>query len=412
MYIFNCIVAFFLYLQGFFHVRMSLIGNARQKLEINENYQEQGVKVVYRFKDKSNQVKIDSQVISSSLGEYVVTYTYENQQIQRIVEVVDTQAPYMQLNGESPQIVFAGESYEEWGVEVNDNSKEDLQSFVKIEHHIQSDVIADYEVIYRIKDFSGNESIKKRIVKVVENPMNETLFYHYDALDNTSDGWWFHKANDHERKPPTFPSDLLKKYQTYYLGNDEKVLYLTFDEGGNTITYIKEITDILNQQDVDATYFLTRNYIKKEAAFMKQLVQSGHVIGNHTRTHPNMTTLANEQGMKSFLNEINDTQKAIYEATQTIPQKIFRFPSGEYSERALAMVSDMGYKTYFWSHAYHDYSGDLSKEESYNNLVSHLHQGAIYLLHPANKGNYEAMSAFIEEAKKQGYRFDLVTNIH
>ena len=54
---------------------------------------------------------------------------------------------------------------------------------------------------------------------------------------------------------------------------------------------------------------------------------------------------------------------------------------------------------------------DVSKEAAYNNLISHLHQGAIYLLHPANKGNYEAMEDFILEAKRQGYSFELVSQI-
>lgn len=397
--------------QGVFYTRLNLIGDKYQQLEINEIYQEQGIKVKKRFKDIQD-VHIQSNLIPSKLGEYVITYSYQNASIQRFVQVVDTQAPFIQLKGENVQMIFQGEDYQEEGVEVFDNSKEDLSQKVQITHHIQSDTCGDYEVVYVVKDSSGNETEKKRRVQVVENPMKETLFYHYDDIDNTLNSWWFHKANDHERKPPTFPENLLKKYQAYYLGNDEKVIYLTFDEGGNTVTYIKEITDILNQYEVDATYFLTRNYVAKEADFMKQLVQQGHLIGNHTRRHLNMTTLANEQGLNAFLSELNDTQKTIVEVTQTIPPKIFRFPSGDYSERALAIVSDMGYKTFFWSHAYNDYGGVVSKEESYNNLVTHLHPGAIYLLHPANKGNYEAMADFIIEAKKQGYRFDLVTNMH
>ena len=105
------------------------------------------------------------------------------------------------------------------------------------------------------------------------------------------------------------------------------------------------------------------------------------------------------------------THKTIYEVTHVIPPMIFRFPKGDFSIRSMAMVHDLGFRTYFWSHAYNDYGGDVLKEETYNNLVTHLHNGAIYLLHPANKGNYEAMEDFIVEAKKQGYSFGLVSEI-
>ena len=43
--------------------------------------------------------------------------------------------------------------------------------------------------------------------------------------------------------------------------------------------------------------------------------------------------------------------------------------------------------------------------------MKRYHNGAIYLLHPKNKGNYEALDTFIKEMKKLGYRFDLVKNI-
>ena len=144
---------------------------------------------------------------------------------------------------------------------------------------------------------------------------------------------------------------------------------------------------------------------------MNELVKNGHEIGNHTRNHYDMTTLANESNLDKLIYEIMDTQKTIYEITKKMPPLIFRFPKGEFSLRSLAIVNDLGYSTYFWSHAYNDYSGNISKEVAYNSLIGHLHNGAIYLIHPSNLGNYEAMNDFIIEAIKQGYTFDLVSNI-
>ncbi|MGN1343173.1 MAG: polysaccharide deacetylase family protein, partial [Traorella sp.] len=237
------------------------------------------------------------------------------------------------------------------------------------------------------------------------------LHYHYDSLDNTQHAWWFKKANDHQRKIATYDPMILDQYQAYYLGENKKIIYLTFDEGGNDKTYIKEITDILNRHDVKASFFLTRNYILQESEFMNELVEKGHEIGNHTRNHYDMTKLANSNDCERFVKEIMETHLSIYQITKSLPPLIFRFPKGEFSKRSLAMVHDLGFRTYFWSHAYNDYSEDVVKEVSYNNLVSHLHQGAIYLLHPSNRGNYEAMEEFILEVKSQGYTFGLVSQI-
>lgn len=404
-------LSIFLYTQGCFGIYMKLKGNQPQIIEINEAYEEKGILIKHHFKTITQNIKIQNPVNTRKVGNYEISYIYENKRKIRKVEVVDTKPPVLTLKGEPQMIVFQNEEFVDPGIDIFDNSKNDILHHLKIKNYVDVSKIGEYTIQYEIKDESNNQATIQRIVNVVKNPMELTLHYHYDELDNTKQGWWFKKANDHQRKAPTFDENIMKLYNSYYIGNDEKVIYLTFDEGGNDITYIKEISDILNNHDVNATYFLTRNYILDEAEFMRNLVLEGHEIGNHTRTHPDMTALANEINTTLFVNEIMETHKAIYEVTKQMPPFIFRFPKGDFSIRSMAMVNDLGYRTYFWSHAYNDYGVDVSKEEAYNNLVSHLHNGAIYLLHPANKGNYEAMNDFIVEAKKLGYSFELVSHI-
>ena len=91
--------------------------------------------------------------------------------------------------------------------------------------------------------------------------------------------------------------------------------------------------------------------------------------------------------------------------------KIYREPKGEWSERSLKIVSDLGYSTYFWSADHYDFGEDVSKEETLNRLLKRYHKGAIYLLHPKNKGNYEALDEFIKTMKEKGYQFGLVKDI-
>ena len=409
--IFVLLFLLFLKCQGFFGVQLKFNGSKQIQIEIHEPYQEEGIRARWKFEDVSDQVQIFSSIDTSKLGKQEVSYQFMQEKITRIVDVVDTTAPHISLIGQEKVIVFQNEEYTEEGINAADNSLEDLQGKINISQNINTHIIGQYEVLYEVSDSSGNRAELKRAVWVVKNPALEKLFYHYDDIDNTLQSWWFHKAKDHERKPPSFDPELMEKYNAIYLGNDEKVIYLTYDEGGSDITYIKEITDILNHHDIQATYFLTRNYIKNEAEFMRELVNQGHVVANHTRNHYSMRDYATESGASAFVSEITDTQKTIYEVTQQEPPMIFRFPKGEYSERALAMVHDLGYQTVFWSHAYHDYGEDVSKEEAYNNLITHLHPGAIYLLHPSNKGNLDSLNDFIEEAIKQNYRFDVISSL-
>lgn len=402
------ILSIYFYRQGLFGIYMKINGKENITIEINDTYHDLGVIVRNKFKEV-NDIQIENHLDNHKIGIYPIEYSYQNKTKTRFVKVVDTKSPILKLNGKSNIIHFQNEEYMDEGIEYYDNSKEELS--INIQNHVDITQLGEYKVIYEVSDSSKNLSKIERIVTIVENPMNIELHYHYDHLDNTRNGWWFKKANNHERKPSTFDSKIMEEYQSYYIGNDEKKIFLTFDEGGNNITYIKQITNILNNHDVQASFFLTRNYIYKEKEFMNELVNNGHEIGNHTRNHYDMTLLANEENCKRFVEEIMITHKTIYEVTHIIPPMIFRFPKGDFSIRSMAMVHDLGFRTYFWSHAYNDYGSDVLKEEAYNNLVTHLHNGAIYLLHPANKGNYEAMEDFILEAKKQGYSFGLVSEI-
>ena len=144
---------------------------------------------------------------------------------------------------------------------------------------------------------------------------------------------------------------------------------------------------------------------------MNDLVKNGHLIANHTWHHYDMPLLANAKDIDKFVLEITETEKTYMEVTGQPMKKIFRFPKGGMSERSLRIVQELGYKNFFWSHAYYDFAGDVSSDEAYKTLMDHYHNGAIYLLHPSNKGNYQAMDKFIKDMKKLGYRFDTVENI-
>ena len=74
-------------------------------------------------------------------------------------------------------------------------------------------------------------------------------------------------------------------------------------------------------------------------------------------------------------------------------------------------MQDLGYRTYFWSHAYHDYGATLNYESAYHHMYDYYHNGAIYLMHPNNKGNYDALEDFIKQMLDKGYTFKTIDQI-
>lgn len=228
-------------------------------------------------------------------------------------------------------------------------------------------------------------------------------------LDNTKTDWWLVRNKDH--CTPRFNDRLsykLEQYDALCLGDSSrKVIYLTFDEGYEN-GYTPVILDVLKQHDVKAIFFVTATYIKTNPDIIKRMYEEGHIVGNHTTSHPSMPQVANdEQKFKFELQTVSERYKEI--TGQDMPP-YFRPPMGHYSEKSLALTKALGYKTVFWSFAYHDW--DVNNQpvpsKAKDMMLTGLHNGCIYLLHAVSKTNTEILGDFIDEAKNMGYVFELL----
>ncbi len=95
---------------------------------------------------------------------------------------------------------------------------------------------------------------------------------------------WGIKRNDNHEQPDVGSENrkILEENNGICLGNkDSKVIYLTFDEGYEA-GYTSEILKILKENDVKATFFLTAHYVNTQEDLVKQMIDEGHIIGNHT----------------------------------------------------------------------------------------------------------------------------------
>ena len=312
----------------------------------------------------------------------------------------------LKLKGQTIINLNTNQKYIEPGFTAKLNNKT-INDKVKIKGKIDYNKEGTYELLYTIK----NKNEKYETHRFI-NIKKEEISYkdEYDNIDNTSRGWWSGNKFDKQRPSGGANINELKKYDAFFLGPDKKILYLTFDEGSYD-TYVKEIVDILNKNKIKGTFFLCKNFIEKNSELIKNMTKTGHSIGNHTYHHENMPSLATKNNFSKYLNEIKEVENTFYKITGKEIDKIYRDPRGEWSFRDLQIMKDLGYKTFFYSANYNDFSGPLTKEKALSEMSKRYHNGAIYLIHPNNKGNYEALESFIKEMKKQGYTFDLVKNI-
>ncbi len=189
--------------------------------------------------------------------------------------------------------------------------------------------------------------------------------------------------------------------------SSEKTLYLTFDCGWEYENLTARVLDILKEKGVPATFFCTLDHIKKQPELIVRMIKEGHIVGNHSTTHPSFSSIDRTK-MKS---EIEQTENYLRENFGYCA-KFFRFPAGEYNENALDLVASLGYTSVFWSVAYNDWNVNQIKGKDYavRTVCERLHPGAVILLHSVSKDNAEALGEIIDKARNEGYVFKALTD--
>ncbi len=223
--------------------------------------------------------------------------------------------------------------------------------------------------------------------------------------------WYFVRNNEH--KTPRINNDIgfeLADYDAYYIGSQDQVIFLTFDEGYEN-GYTAEILDTLKANQVPAAFFVTGPYVTGNPELIKRMVAEGHIVGNHSKTHPSMPSKTSDPSQ--FNLEINAVAKAFQDLIGKDMPLFFRPPRGEYSEKSLQMTKALGYKTIFWSFAYQDWLVDQqpNPDEAYQRIMQGTHNGQIMLLHAVSSTNTQILDQVIKDIKKEGYRFAPLTEL-
>ena len=117
---------------------------------------------------------------------------------------------------------------------------------------------------------------------ISENIKEDTILTNNKVLSNEKIGWGIKRNNNHEQ--PDVGSNnkkILEENQGICLGNkDKKNIYLTFDEGYEA-GYTETILKTLKENNVKATFFITAHYVNTQPDLVKQMIEEGHIVGNH-----------------------------------------------------------------------------------------------------------------------------------
>lgn len=225
-----------------------------------------------------------------------------------------------------------------------------------------------------------------------------------------SASWGLSFQEEGKRPAGNATIDDLKQYNAYYASDtDEKILYLTFDAGyenGNT----PAILEALKKHQAPAVFFAVGNFIKDNPDLIKRMITEGHIVGNHTMTHPDMSQISS---MESFQKELEGVEELYTSVTGEPMTKFYRPPRGVYSTENLSMAKELVYSTFFWSLAYVDWIQEQqpSKEEAFQKLIPRIHPGAIVLLHNTSSTNAAILDELLTRWEEMGYQFHSIKEL-
>jgi len=350
---------------------LDLIGN----LEINncsKSYQEEGYAAFDNYDGDLTQ-KVEKEIKDGKIIYKVKDSSNNITTKERIFSNIDKEGPVIKLKGSSVNLKI-NNKYVEQGYTVTDNCDDDLTSKVEITNNININKEGTYEVIYKVKDKSGNES--KEVRKVTVYTPKKCFF----SVSNGKPG----------------------------------VIYLTFDDGPSTKN-TSRLLDILKEENVKATFFLIDK--TNTDYLIKRMYDEGHTIGLHTASHNYKYIYSSTT---NFIKDIEKIQEKVARITGE-KSSIIRFPGGSsntvssFNPGIMCTLSNMviekGYHYFDWNVSSRDAGSKRSKKNTYRNVTNNLskNRANVVLMHDIYDSTVDAVKDIIKYGKDNGYTFEKIT---
>ncbi|MBD1380060.1 polysaccharide deacetylase family protein [Metabacillus arenae] len=192
--------------------------------------------------------------------------------------------------------------------------------------------------------------------------------------------------------------------QPIYRGHEDKpmVSFLINVAWGNE--YLPDMLDVLNKHHVKATFFLEGRWVKENPDMARMIHDAGHLIGNHSYSHPDMSKLTREQIIKQLKNT-----NEIIKATTGVDVNWFAPPSGSFRQEVVDIADDMGMKTLLWSVDTVDWKKP-QPSVLVDRVMKKVHNGGMILMHPTAP-TASSLETLIIAIKEKGYSLGSVSSL-
>ena len=312
-----------------------------------------------------------SKKVKSFINKNQVTFTVSDssgnkRNITKKIQYKDIEKPIIELKGENIYNHCLNYEYIDPGYNVTDNCTKDLINKVQTEGNVDITHLGEYNLIYRVKDESGNEAETERTVRVSE-------------------------------------------------GDYPGTVYLTFDDGPNEGT-TNVILDILKEEGVQATFFVTS---KGPDDLIVREHNEGHTVALHTSSHDYERIYSSDE---AYINDLETISNRVERLTG-VKSMFFRFPGGssntiskKYSigimSRLARELQNRGYKYYDWNISSGDAGSTTDPEQVYRNVVDNLKKERVnmVLMHDIKPYTRDALRNIIHYCKENGYQIRKIDN--
>lgn len=196
-------------------------------------------------------------------------------------------------------------------------------------------------------------------------------------------------------KPPFFLKWFSPEYLVCDLPTQEKVIYLTFDDGPIPEA-TPEILEILEKYQVPATFFVVGDNVRKHPGIFEKIRQNGHAIGNHTFHHLN-----------GWHTPPGAYIEDVYRCRDYFNTRLFRPPYGRFTPSQYFLLRK-DFRFILWSVITNDFHRKTTPEQCLKNAIDNTRSGSVVVFHDSVKSLKNvryALPGFLEHFRKLGYVF-------
>ncbi len=201
-------------------------------------------------------------------------------------------------------------------------------------------------------------------------------------------------------KTPRLIQRIFKNY-TWRFSSQDKVLYLTFDDGPTPL--ITEWTlEVLKKYNAKATFFCVGKNAVKEPHIYERILKENHQIGNHTHNHKN----SYKTPLEAYIKNVIEAERHL-----KTPSQLFRPPYGRIRKKHANKLISLGYKIVMWDVLSADFDTSIRKERCLQNVLNSAKNGSIIVFHDSIKASQNlqyALPKVLEYFTNKGYLFQKI----